>query len=182
MKKFMSIEEMNIVPKKKIGSGMEHDVYPSTNQDVVIKTISSRFGKTLPKIRMAWVNLFQEHPDIFPKVIKVTETYVVLEKLDTNKAMSEYLTLDGLLKEDREIWEGDFAYTLFLIYEGSDEDKLTAIDEHFENMGDKAFNLYSKWRDLILKFLDIMPHDYYSDLHVGQFGYSKDGTLKILDF
>jgi hypothetical protein len=26
-----------------------------------------------------------------------------------------------------------------------------------------------------------MPYDYYSDLHIGQFGYSKDGTLKILD-
>jgi hypothetical protein len=182
MKKFKSIDEVKVVPKKKIGSGMEHDVYPSTNQDVVIKTPSSRFGKTLPKIRMSWVYLFQQHPDIFPKVIKVSEKYVVLEKLDTNKAMSEYLTLDGLLKEDRELWDGDFAYTLFLIHKESDEDKLAAIDQHFEMLGNKPFQLYSKWRNLILNFLDIMPHDYYSDLHVGQFGYSKDGTLKILDF
>ena len=182
MKKYNSIEEVKIVPKKKIGSGMEHDVYPSTNQDVVIKTPSSRFGKNKPKIKESWVKMFKEHPNMFPKILKQTENYVILEKLDTNKAMSEYLTLDGLLKEDRELWDGDFAYTLFLLHKDSDEYKLEAIDQHFENLGGKSFQLYSKWRNLILGFLDIMPHDYYSDLHVGQFGYSKDGTLKILDF
>lgn len=179
MKKYHSIEEMMAVPKKKVGSGMEHDVYPSyRNPDSVYKTPK---GKT-PKIRMAWVNLFQEHPDIFPKVLEVKDNYVTLEKLDTNKAMNEYLTLDSILKEDDELHDSDFAYTFFIIYKNHEQDRLDAIDEHFENMGQNVYNIYRKWRDLILKFLNIMPHDYYSDLHLGQFGYSKDGTLKILDF
>ena len=175
----MSIEEMNIIPKRKVGSGMEHDVYPSyKNPDSVYKVVK---GKT-PKIRMAWVNLFQEHPDIFPKILEIKDKYVVLEKLDTNKAMDEYYTLDSILKEDDELHDSDFAYTFFTIYKNHDKDRLDAIDDYFEYVGEKTYNLYSKWRDLILKFLDIMPHDYYSDLHIGQFGYSKDGTLKILDF
>jgi hypothetical protein len=119
---------------------------------------------------------------MFPKIIKSTDRYVVLEKLDTNKAINEYTTLDSLLKEDDELHDSDFAYTMENIYKNHDKDRLEAIDEHFENMGDDAFNLYVKWRNLILEFLDIMPYDYYSDLHIGQFGYSKDGTLKILDF
>jgi hypothetical protein len=174
----MSIEEMNIVPKKKIGSGMEHDVYPSMNPDLVYKVPKG----VNPKIRMSWVNLFQEHPDIFPKIIKSNNKYVILEKLDTNKAISEYTTLDSLLKEDDELHDSDLAYTFFNIYKDHDEDRLAAIDEHFENMGDDAFDLYVKWRNLILEFFEIMPYDYYSDLHIGQFGYSKDGKLKILDF
>lgn len=178
MRKYNSIEEMKIVPKKKIGSGMEHDVYPSMNPDLVYKVPK---GKN-PKIKMSWVNLFQEHPDIFPKILKSNNKYVVLEKLDTNKAISEYTTLDSLLKEDDELHDSDFAYTFFNIYKNHDNDRLEAIDNYFEYMGDDAFNLYVKWRNLILKFLDIMPYDYYSDLHIGQFGYSKDGTLKILDF
>jgi len=178
MKKFMSIEEMNIVPKKKIGSGVEHDVYPSKQDPESVYKVA-RGNK--PKIRMSWVYLFQGHPDIFPKVLGIKDKYVTLEKLDTNKAMNEYTTLDSILKEDDELHDSDFAYTLFTIYKNHDKDRLDAIDDHFENMGEKAYNLYSKWRDLILKFLDIMPYDYYSDLHIGQFGYSKDGTLKILD-
>ena len=163
---------------KKVGSGMEHNVYQSMNPNQVYKVPK---GKN-PKIRMSWVYLFQEHPDIFPKIIKLEDKFVKLEKLDTNKAISEYTTLDSLLKEDDELHDSDFAYTFFNIYKDRDEDRLAAIDEHFENMGEKTYNLYSKWRDLILKFLDVMPYDYYSDLHIGQFGYSKDGTLKILDF
>jgi len=158
---------------------MEHDVYPSHKDPNTVFKIPKG---VLPKIRMAWVSLFQEHPDIFPKVLEIKDKYVTLEKLDTNKAMDEYYTLDSLLKEDDELHDSDFAYTFFTIYKNHEQDRLDAIDEHFENMGDKAYKLYSKWRDLILKFLDIMPHDYYSDLHIGQFGYSKDGTLKILDF
>lgn len=178
MRKYKSIQELNIINKQKIGGGMEHDVYPSMNPDLVYKVPKG----VLPKIRMSWVNLFQEHPDIFPKVKKISEKYVVLEKLDTNKAISEYTTLDSLLKEDDELHDSDFAYTFFNIYKDHDNDRLEAIDEHFENMGHDVFNLYVKWRNLILKFLDIMPYDYYYDLHIGQFGYSKDGTLKILDF
>jgi len=178
MRKVKSLKEVRVVPKKKIGSGMEHDVYPSINPDLVYKVARG----SIPKIRMSWVNLFEDHPNIFPKIIKSSDKYVILEKLDTNKAMNEYTTLDSLLKEDDELHDSDFAYTFFTIYKDHDNERLEAINEHFENMGEKAYNLYSKWRDLILKFLDIMPHDYYSDLHIGQFGYSKDGTLKILDF
>lgn len=179
MKKYKSIEEVKVVPKKKIGSGMEHDVYPSHKDPNTVFKIPKG---VLPKIRMSWVNLFKQHPDIFPKIIKSNDKYVVLEKLDTNKAMDEYYTLDSILKEDDKLHDSDFAYTFFTIYKNHDKDRLDAIDDYFEYVGDNAFDLYVKWRDLILKFLDIMPYDYYSDLHIGQFGYSKDGTLKILDF
>lgn len=176
MKRYGSIEEMMAVPKKKIGSGMEHNVYPShRNPDTVYKV-----GKG--KIRMSWVRLFREHPNIFPRVLDVKDNYVTLEKLDTNKAMNEYLTLDSLLKEDDELHDSDFAYTFHVIYRNNDQERLKLIDQHFQNMGQNVYNTYSKWRDLILNFFDIMPPNYYSDLHLGQFGYSKDGTLKILDF
>lgn len=173
MKKNVLIKEV-----RKIGSGAEHKVYQSMHPDLVYKVPRH---SNQPKIRMSWVYLFQEHPDIFPKIIKATDRHVTLEKLDTNKAISEYTTLDSILKENSDLWDSDFAYTLFNIYKERDNERLDEVDEHFELWGDNVYNLYSKWRDLILKFLDIMPYDYYSDLHIGQFGYSKDGTLKILD-
>ena len=178
MRKYKSIEEVKVVPKKKIGSGVEHNVYPSSKDpDSVYKTPKLK----IPKIRMSWVKLFQEHPDIFPKVYEVKDKYVRLEKLDTNKAVDEYLTLDSILKDDDSLHDSDFAYTFYIIYVNRDEDRLEKIDEHFEKMGDEIFDLYVKWRTLLLKFFNLMPSDYYSDLHLGQFGYSKDGTLKILD-
>lgn len=169
------VKEIRIKPKEKLGSGTEHNVYPSlSNPNVVIKMPKG-------KIRMSWVNLFKEHPEIFPKITKQTDKYIVLEKLDTKKAESDYLTLDGLLIEDRELYDGDFAYTFYLIFKYRNFDKLEKIDEYFESLSPAAFQLYSKWRNQLIKFFDVVPYDYFPDLHIGQFGYSNDGTLKILD-
>jgi hypothetical protein len=51
MKKYKSIEEVKVVPKKKIGFGMEHDVYPSMNPDLVYKIPK---GKIL---KLEWLGL-----------------------------------------------------------------------------------------------------------------------------
>jgi len=173
-----NIEEIIIKQKKKVGSGQEHNVYPSyKNPDSVFKTPKS----SPPKIRMSWVYLFQEHPDIFPKVLQIKNNFVELEKLDTNKAIDEYTLLDSFLSDNEQLYDGDFAYTFSVIFRNNDYDKLDEIDEYFNILGDKVFQIYSKWRNLLVKFFDVMPYDYFSDLHVGQFGYSKDGKLKILD-
>lgn len=173
------IQELNPKEKTPLGKGRHHVVYPNLRDpSKVFKTPKEGF----PKINYKWVKMFEEHPDMFPKVYRVSDRYVSLEKLDTNKAITEYQLLDGLLKKDDELYSGDFAYTLYRVYVYDDKDLEREIDNYFDNMNIGVATIYKRWKKLIFDFFNLMPEGYNSDLHQDQFGYSKEGKLKILDF
>jgi hypothetical protein len=164
------INEVKIRKKEKLGMGTEHDIYPSeTNPDVVMKV-----RNCVPEKEVPWVETFKKNPDIFPIVIKHTKNYVCLEKLDTNKAVEEFEDMENFLGYEltEAYWEG--------IVRNKNTAHLKILDDKF--MESELYEIYSRWKDLILRFYEIIPPNFYPDLHGEQFGYSKDGKLKILDY
>lgn len=171
---------------------MEHDVYPSLkDNDKVFKIVRDETGKTFPKIRMSWVKIFQSHPDIFPIVYKINDKYVSLERLDTSRALSEHQKLNDILKSNKSHYNtGMYAYvdiisTLDQMFENNDREAESDLDLLFRSKGDKNYTMYYRWKRVIKKFMTLIydyEPNYVSDLNADQFGYSKDGRLKILDF
>ena len=168
------INEVKIRKKEKLGMGAEHDIYPSEiNPDAVMKV-----RNCVPEKEVPWVETFEKYPDIFPIVIKRTKNYVCLEKLDTNKAVEEFEDMENFLGYElteaysEAYWKG--------IVKNKDNEHFKMLDDKF--MGTELYEIYSRWNDLILRFYEIIPPKFYPDLHGEQFGYSKDGKLKILDY
>lgn len=177
------IDEIMTRPKQPLGSGMEHVVYPSVKDpSKVFKVAYSEDGEKLVKVRNSVVKTFEEHPDIFPIVYNKTDKYITLERLDTKRAEKEYDLLNQALEKDEDLYMGDFSYTLFLIFRENNHELENEIDNYFYSQSSPISKLYKKWKNLIKRFFQVMPPEYYSDLHIEQFGYSKDGKLKILDF
>jgi len=163
------INEVMYRNRKKLGMGAEHDVYPGIiNPDIVIKV-----PNCVPELEVPWVETFKKYPDIFPIVIKHGNNYVCLERLDTNKAIEEYEIMEDLLGYEIET-------RMYDIYKKQNIIKLKELDNIFKEAG--LYEIYSKWKNLFFKFYKVIPPDFYPDLHKDQFGYSKDGKLKILDY
>ena len=90
-----------ITLKEPIGQGSEHIIYPySKDPNKVIKTFDSDETESINKNQ---ITTFQNHPDIFPIVYKVTDKYAVLEKLNTKKAIDELEKLAQFLKEENNL-------------------------------------------------------------------------------
>lgn len=181
--KKQQVKELSIKGKMPLGSGIQHVVYPSLKDpSKVFKIAYSEKGDKIVKINNSVIEMFQKYPEIFPIVYNKTDRYVSLERLNTERAEKEYDLLNQALEKDDELYMGDFAYTLFLVFREQNEELENQIDEYFASLPSPLPKLFVKWKNLIKTFFEIMPNDYYSDLHIEQFGYTKDGKLKILDF
>ena len=72
------LKELNIQSKIELGAGMNGWAYP-LGKDKVVK----KFANPITQEEIEDYELFNQHPDIFPHVYKVTEKWVVMDKLDT---------------------------------------------------------------------------------------------------
>lgn len=177
------ISELKAHAKTPLGYGMDHIVYPSLkDSSKVFKIAYSQEGEKFTKINNSAIQTFEAHPDIFPIVYRKGDKYVTLERLDTIKAEKEFEMLSQELEKDDELDMGNIAYTLFLIFRDNNRELENEIDFYFVKLPSPIPKIYKKWKNLLKKFFQIMPTKYYPDLHVGQFGYTKDNKLKILDF
>jgi hypothetical protein len=166
-----SLLELRGKERTKLGSGMEHDVYAHMTDPNIVFKIKNDNDK---KINIKWVRMFEKYPDMFPMVRRIGKNYVALEKLDTRKALREYSEINDIINED-------LSYAIFSsLSDGHFPDEIDNIFDSLKNT--RLRETYYRWRNLIITFLNRMPSNYFSDLHDGQFGYSKDGKLKILDF
>jgi hypothetical protein len=74
------LNELNIQPKLKLGTGSTYTTYPSSLQpDKVIKILNDEDEGSLDE----HYDLFIKYPKYFPIVYKKTDKYMVLEKLNT---------------------------------------------------------------------------------------------------
>ena len=174
--------------------GSRHIIYPSqTYPDKIIKTakINPKFGgDEYNTLDLDAIKLFQKHPDIFPIVYKVTEKYVVLEKLDDNKPYYDLKNLyNQVVESNTEFSEYiedksshyEKTYDLFstYIYEYiTEEDKTPSdFDEVYSKIKDG--NLLKKYVLFIFKVIQLNTK--YLDIHNNQFGYDSKGNIKLLD-
>lgn len=166
------------VIKDRVGKGTFHVVYPSVNRkDYVIKV--SKMGHEF-KINdpNSWFNIFKKHPDLFPRIYKVHKNYVMVERLDTEKAEKEIAEMERELEVMLSVDEffsdssGVFDITEILQRLCNDQERILKYAKNRE--------LFKKWFDLIKKIDDLHLRNFI-DFNDGNFGYAKDGELKMLD-
>jgi hypothetical protein len=173
--------EVEIKQKTPIGFGNFHNVYDSKYKPDVVYKIGDE------SVVRDWYELFKEHPDLFPKVYKkgvvnipvknqngdvvkkVKKSYVEVEKLDTNRLKKEWNLIDRFSN-------GNFQYNITRI-----EEK----DDFFQQLGDEItkvntplYEAFARIYNLVFSVYEVKPS---ADIHMGQFGYDKQGNLKCLD-
>lgn len=190
------IHEVEIKRKEKLGSGQFHNVYNFEKfKDKVIRT---RYGDIIltpngmkridtDKLDLEEIKIFQQYPDLFVKVFKVTERYAVLEKLDVSNIEKESLILargiyryisnfgdEGFnFRIDPEISDPQDMMVSNVLYIMNHNPKFVkAVREHC----DKA--IFDRWYRLIEGLIKINK---FFDVHNYNIGYDKQMKLKMFD-
>ena len=73
------LKELTTQPKPELGSGEQGWVYP-LGKNKVIKKSNRTDGITKQELRD--YELFNQHPDVFPHIYKITKDYIITDKLD----------------------------------------------------------------------------------------------------
>jgi hypothetical protein len=184
------INELNIKDKKILNYGVEHNIYRSIKHPNKLIKVGPDF------IVNEWYDMFEENPDIFPKVygmypLKNREWirrigiqhgqmnnffeeseyyYVMIEELDTKR----FLNLWNQMEETNgEV--NDVGLSEMMEYYGYEEnwDKLLG---HVKDS--TIFNEVNAFYSLIKRLHEVKDNP---DLHQKQFGFDSEGVLKALD-
>jgi hypothetical protein len=197
------VDEIATKEKELVGKGAFHNVYPSNKNPNMVYKIG--FDEDVN----GWVDLFKSRPDIFPKVygtgyvnIKLKKQvtnfswrtgefkpitynpgdtvkvkYVGVERLNTEKAKQHWNSLANVVS----VMSGKSLQT-YLTSLGMDqemEDEFLSIGEKIKETGnDFIYNIFVEFYNLIHSVYELKP---VADVHVGNYGYDKDGNLKCLD-
>ena len=186
-----------ITLKEPIGQGSEHVIYPySKDPNKIIKTFDPDERESINKDQ---ITTFQNHPDIFPIVYKVTDKYAVLEKLNTKKAIDELekleteffnlkwrdekkrkysILLDDLMEDDN-LEDYDFIGLLYHLFQNTSSSSLKKELNTLLSLTSNP-DLLKKWIDFLIKLPSIIGKTEL-DIHAEQFGYDSEENIKLLD-
>ncbi len=191
------LKEISVSVKKPIGQGSQHIVYPhSKDPNKVIKTFDPDEGEF---INTKHIDIFQKHPNIFPKVYKATDKYAVLEKLDIDQAITELekleaeffnlkwrsnkkrkhsILLDDIMENDN-LEDNDFIYKLYYLIKNNPSSVLKPELNTLYSLTQNS-NLLKKWIDFLTQIISTFNKKDL-DIHAEQFGYDSKGNIKLLD-
>lgn len=173
------LKEIRIKRKQMLGKGLEHNVYPTSDPDKVVKVGETKYVKE-------WLKDFESRPDIFPIIYRKgisrddkDQMWVVMEKVDTEQFEVDYDVLEDLLDE----LVGYYAVLPALrggIFNKEANKKIyTALANHDQDIAD----FYVKLRDVVAETLPFKSGLFKTyDFHRGQFGYDKKNNIKMFDY
>jgi hypothetical protein len=176
------------------GEGSIHIVY-NYGKDKVIK-----FNQNQGEPISDHIKIFDKYPDIFPKVYDIGEDYVILEKLDDNKAFREAHEINEILfYNNPSLDDDDKSHNPYIAELSKDRGRYIGLITTiiYNNLEDNQLklelkkelpkNLYTSlinnWYPLLKKIHDLpwisnLPKDIYNHEN---FGYNSKGELKMLD-
>ncbi len=172
--------------KEPLGRGAEHIVYSGLyDKDKVYKVpVDEESRQNMAR----WIKLFKENPIIFPKIYKVGENYVALEKLNTAQVKDElnqmwdFFTERGILDEDSLGYDVvDLLQQIVFLGGTIKKQVIDAV-----KADPKIKKIFTRWLDTMNKIRNVMvntvgPKDEFFDIHSNNFGYDSKGNLKLLD-
>jgi len=184
------LNELNIQDKTIVNHGVEHNIYKSIKYPNKLIKVGPDF------IVNEWYYMFEENPDIFPKVygmyplknrewinkigIKPSQEtnffdeseyyYVVIEELDTKKFMNLWNQMNEANEEINDVSLLDM-----MEFDGY-EDKWEILLDHTKDS--TISNDIEMFYSLIQRLHEVKDSP---DLHEKQFGFDSEGILKALD-
>ena len=162
-------ELLNIIleERKPIKSGEDHDIYQDESDPNKLERVSKK-GNT------SWIKIFSKDPSIFPIVYEKVDNGAKVQKLDTVKAQNDYREVAKALNDTT-----DFEGILNMIGAGNIPTEL--IKNIFINTTPEIAKKFKDFITVVGKVRKAASLDRV-DAHEGNFGYSKDGKLKMLDY
>jgi hypothetical protein len=187
------IKEISVDKKERMGRGSFHDVYPlKYDSDKVVKVPRSKDGyaasEYLESGSDSWFNIFKKYPQYFPEVYKITDKYIILEKLDTNRVKQDLIGMEDELVSISPTFSNmieEINYGVTEVLDGLVMGKLSGINEDIKMLNmliKKSYNkdIFKRYIDLLLSIRGERIRDFI-DVNDGNFGYNKEGKLKMLD-
>ena len=184
--------EFPIEKKPQFARGMEHTLYE-------YKRDPSKLFKVGEKdVVDEWVKVFKKFPTLFPKIYSVGKLgqtnnyYVLIEKLDTTMAETEWQELENKLEEigvtdpmDEEDEDYGRDITDIYINHKDDDNVINDIKTRLMNYDQNAYKSFVKWFGLFKKcekaIEKVLGRTTLVDAHRYNFGYDSEGNLKCLD-
>lgn len=167
------LNEINISPKPELGSGEVFTAYPSKVDPSKVIKISNYNN---PEDIQYHADIFKNYPKYFPKVYKVTDKYLIIEKLNT-KPIIEYYNKLKLLTSLLNPFKSIPFYNPKKFDPNNPLD--IAIKQHPELLK-TTLKLKKLYHD-VDKILDNEGYDEL-DFHHGNVGIDSEGNFKMLDF
>lgn len=175
-----------------LGTGVEHDIYPDNkNKDRIFKVPKDAVAKDE---MYKWIKTFSKYPRIFAKIYRAKDnSYVSLEKLDTSRVQQEYrrlydyfTTKHPLIDQETSSISSDPLIEMFLIMSLLDstenKGKIRDIQKRMRQDDPSLLPIFNNWLKLTLIMRDVAERENLAiDFHIDNFGYDKEGNLKMLD-
>lgn len=149
-------------------SGEDHDVYIDADDPEKLDRVAKKRGDT------SWIKVFKANPTLFPAIFKDIPNGAKVEKLDTVKAQNDYRELAKQLGQDTD-FEGILNMT------GAGHPPSDLIKSLSENMPPNLASKFIKFVKLVSSVRKAGGLDRV-DAHEGNFGYDKQGRLKMIDY
>jgi len=187
------LAEMQIKQKDLFGSGMEHKIFPSKDPNKLFKVGYCHSVKL-------FIKAATKNNKYFPIVYKIGDMmykgervcWVLIEKLNTDKAIADWQKLEMALEEIGLIEysdvnelpsNGGYADLGYLFRDVLvDNDLLFDVYEYLKRYNKDMYNLFKQWfktlnacEKIVLNFKNSL------DIHMYNFGYDNAGNLKCLD-
>jgi hypothetical protein len=177
------LDELQTKPKQLYGNGVEHKIFPSSDPNKLFKVGDAA---TVNK----WYELFKRNPKYFPRVyrtgkLKDGNSYVEVEKLNTQKAISDWEALEeqlimiGFIDKDSGFGLIDYLFREVMI----DSEYENGISTVLKRVNPKLYQLFIKWVNFLssVESLTSTVKDNSLDIHRYNFGYDSKGNIKCLD-
>lgn len=140
--------------------------------DVVIKKFNDEY-----ELRNT-IEFFQKHPNLFPIIYKVENNVVEMERLETKMAEKEFNLLQRWFKKNLKISFSSYLmrdYTFELIHPNK---PYPILPKEFPI---EYIEIISKYQKLVDSIMKIVGKNFLLDVHSLNFGYDKNGNLKMFD-
>jgi hypothetical protein len=178
-----SLNELGTKPKPTFKSGVEHQLYTSPNKPDVLFKVGNKDNV------LKWSNVFKSNPKLFPRVYKVGQLkdgkcYVEIEKLNTDKAVIDWNTMEQALEQigavDTDVFEDTIDQLFINLVLGyvdfNNIYKRLGFNKHVQD-------LFGKWVTFLKKTYQYIKKFSYKglDIHRYNFAYDSAGNMKAID-
>lgn len=173
------IDELSIKNKDVYASGVDHKIYQNLKDpNKLFKVKSPKYDE--PGSDVDWISLFDKYPQYFPKIYRRNEKGAEVEKLDALKAKKEFLDMSSLLHDIDGSLQGLFNMIGSNIEKEKTQKYVKEYFDHLKENNPELASKFLKWIKLISDISKISGLDRL-DIHANNFGYDKQGKLKMID-